>query len=143
MKLPPAACLFDLDGLLLDTEPLHGRGWWEAAAHFGTQLSEAQLMQLKGRRRLDCAAQVNAWLAEPVGTDALSASTTLSGYVSTSYHGGSGSGKYPYALSHENRSSFTLDIVGLSLRCPLNEWLFDSGYRVDLWLGPSFRFRNE
>ena len=71
MKLPPAACLFDLDGLLLDTEPLHGRGWWEAAAHFGTQLSEAQLMQLKGRRRLDCAAQVNAWLAKPVGADAL------------------------------------------------------------------------
>ena len=71
MKLPPAACLFDLDGLLLDTEPLHGRGWSEAAAHFGTQLSEAQLMQLKGRRRLDCAALVNAWLAEPVGTDAL------------------------------------------------------------------------
>ena len=72
----------------------------------------------------------------PVGTDALSASTTLSGYVSTSYHGGSGSGKYPYALSHENRSSFTLDVVGLSLNRPLNEWLFDSGYRVDLWLGP-------
>ena len=71
MKLPPAACLFDLDGLLLATEPLHSRGWSEAAAHFGTQLSEAQLMQLKGRRRLDCAAQVNAWLAEPVGTDAL------------------------------------------------------------------------
>ena len=71
MKLPPAACLFDLDGLLLDTEPLHGRGWWEAAAHFGTQLSEAQLMQLKGRRRLDCAAQVDAWLAKPVGADAL------------------------------------------------------------------------
>lgn len=71
MKLPPAACLFDLDGLLLDTEPLHGRGWLEAAAHFGTQLSEAQLMQLKGRRRLDCAAQVDAWLAEPVGAEAL------------------------------------------------------------------------
>ena len=71
MKLPPAACLFDLDGLLLDTEPLHGRGWWEAAAHFGTQLSEAQLMQLKGRRRLDCAAQVDAWLAKPVGAEAL------------------------------------------------------------------------
>ncbi len=71
MKLPPAACLFDLDGLLLDTEPLHGRGWSEAAAHFGTDLSEAQLMQLKGRRRLDCAAQVDAWLAEPVGVEAL------------------------------------------------------------------------
>ena len=71
MKFPPAACLFDLDGLLLDTEPLHGRGWSEAAAHFGTRLSEAQLMQLKGRRRLDCAAQVNAWLATPVGVEAL------------------------------------------------------------------------
>ena len=71
MKLPPAACLFDLDGLLLDPAPLHGRGWWEAAAHFGTQLSEVQLMQLKGRRRLDCAAQVDAWLANPVGADAL------------------------------------------------------------------------
>ena len=71
MKLPPAACLFDLDGLLLDTEPLHGRGWWEAAAPFGTQLSEDQLMQLKGRRRLDCAAQVDAWLAEPVGVETL------------------------------------------------------------------------
>ena len=71
MKLPPAACLFDLDGLLLDTEPLHGRGWWEAAAHFGTQLSESQLMQLKGRRRMDCATQVDAWLTEPVGADAL------------------------------------------------------------------------
>ncbi|AII49653.1 HAD family hydrolase [Synechococcus sp. KORDI-52] len=71
MKLPPAACLFDLDGLLLDTEPLHGRGWWEAAAHFGTQLSENQLMQLKGRRRLDCATQVDAWLEKPVGPNAL------------------------------------------------------------------------
>ncbi|WP_392345116.1 HAD family hydrolase [Parasynechococcus sp.] len=71
MKLPPAACLFDLDGLLLDTEPLRRRGWWKAAAHFGTQLNEVQLMQLKGRRRLDCAAQVDVWLAEPVGADAL------------------------------------------------------------------------
>lgn len=71
-----------------------------------------------------------------MGADALSASTTLSGYVSTSYHGGSGSGKYPYALSHENRSSFTLDVVGLSFRRPLDEWLWDTGFRVDLWLGP-------
>ena len=72
----------------------------------------------------------------PVGADVLSASTTLSGYVSTSYHGGSGSGKYPYALSHENRSSFSLDVVGLSFQRPLDEWLWDTGFRVDLWLGP-------
>ena len=71
-----------------------------------------------------------------MGADSLSASTTLSGYVSTSYHGGTGSGKYPYALSHENRSSFTLDVVGLSFQRPLDEWLWDTGFRVDLWLGP-------
>ena len=67
----PAACLFDLDGLLLDTEPLHGRGWSQAANHFGAQLSQAQLMQLRGRRRRDCAAMVDQWLPHPVGVDAV------------------------------------------------------------------------
>lgn len=59
----PAACLFDLDGLLLDTEPLHARAWREAAAHFGRELSSAELMQLRGRRRLDCAELVRNWIA--------------------------------------------------------------------------------
>jgi pseudouridine-5'-monophosphatase len=58
----PAACLFDLDGLLLDTEPLHGRAWREAAARFGTPLNAGQLLALRGRRRLDCADQVLAWI---------------------------------------------------------------------------------
>ncbi|MFM7268639.1 MAG: HAD family hydrolase [Cyanobium sp.] len=60
----PAACLFDLDGLLLDTEPIHGQAWLAAAASFGTTLSPAQLLQLRGRRRHDCARQVLAWIAE-------------------------------------------------------------------------------
>lgn len=59
----PAACLFDLDGLLLDTEPLHARAWREAAAHFGRPLNPTELMQLRGRRRLDCAEQVRGWIA--------------------------------------------------------------------------------
>jgi HAD superfamily hydrolase (TIGR01509 family) len=59
---PPAACLFDLDGLLLDTEPLHARAWRQAAQAFGTQLQERQLLQLRGRRRHDCADQVLAWI---------------------------------------------------------------------------------
>ena len=67
----PAACLFDLDGLLLDTEPLHGRGWAEAARHFGGRLSNDQLLQLRGRRRQDCAQQVVQWLTDPVSTEAL------------------------------------------------------------------------
>jgi beta-phosphoglucomutase-like phosphatase (HAD superfamily) len=60
---PPAACLFDLDGLLLDTEPLHGQAWRQAAARFGTHLDDRQLLQLRGRRRLDCAEQVRRWIA--------------------------------------------------------------------------------
>ena len=71
MPSRPLACLFDLDGLLLDTEPLHSKGWSGAAAHFGGQLNEEQLQLLKGRRRHDCARQVNEWLPEPVGLETL------------------------------------------------------------------------
>lgn len=58
----PAACLFDLDGLLLDTEPLHGQAWQRAASRFGASLSAAELLELRGRRRLDCAEQVRRWI---------------------------------------------------------------------------------
>lgn len=63
----PAACLFDLDGLLLDTEPLHSLAWRQAAERFGLQLPDAELMRLRGRRRLDNARQVITWIAERVG----------------------------------------------------------------------------
>jgi len=63
----PAACLFDLDGLLLDTEPLHSLAWSQAAEHFGVPLDERQLLALRGRRRHDCAEQVQAWIAEAGG----------------------------------------------------------------------------
>lgn len=63
----PAACLFDLDGLLLDTEPLHSLAWSQAAEHFGLKLPEEELMALRGRRRLENARQVIAWIAERVG----------------------------------------------------------------------------
>jgi pseudouridine-5'-monophosphatase len=59
----PAACLFDLDGLLLDTEPLHARAWQEAASHFGRPLSADELLALRGRRRHDCADLVRQWIA--------------------------------------------------------------------------------
>ncbi|MEB3321210.1 MAG: HAD family phosphatase [Synechococcaceae cyanobacterium] len=58
----PAGCIFDLDGLLLDTEPLHARAWREAAARFGIELSPAQLRRLRGRRRPDCAREVRSWI---------------------------------------------------------------------------------
>ncbi|MAR08229.1 MAG: HAD family hydrolase [Cyanobium sp. NAT70] len=71
MNDQPAACLFDLDGLLLDTEPLHGQAWSEAAAHFGGNLTLDQLLRLRGRRRQDCAHEVNQWLPQAVGCEAL------------------------------------------------------------------------
>ncbi|MCT0249630.1 HAD family phosphatase [Synechococcus sp. CS-205] len=64
----PAACLFDLDGLLLDTEPLHGRAWRQAARIFGLELSDQQLLALRGRRRLDNAGSVIAWIEAAGGT---------------------------------------------------------------------------
>ena len=72
----------------------------------------------------------------PAPAEAHSASVSLSGYISSSLTLGSGSGPYPFALSPKNRNSFSLDVVALSLRQPLDEWLFDSGFRLDLWLGP-------
>jgi HAD superfamily hydrolase (TIGR01509 family) len=60
----PAACLFDLDGLLLDTEPLHGRAWREAAARFARALSDRELLELRGRRRGENGERVREWIAE-------------------------------------------------------------------------------
>jgi pseudouridine-5'-monophosphatase len=59
----PAACLFDLDGLLLDTEPLHAEAWQQASSHFGRPLAPDELLALRGRRRHDCADQVRRWIS--------------------------------------------------------------------------------
>lgn len=72
----PAACLFDLDGLLLDTEPLHGQAWRQAADQFGLTLSAEQLLALRGRRRLDCAEQVRVWM-EAAGVEVPSSEALL------------------------------------------------------------------
>ncbi len=62
----PEACLFDLDGVLLDTEDLHSEAWSEAAKSFGTELRDDQLILLKGRRRHDCAKQILEWLPKRI-----------------------------------------------------------------------------
>ena len=51
----PKAFLFDLDGVLIDSEPLHGKAWKETAALFDLNLTLNQLKLLRGRRRIDCA----------------------------------------------------------------------------------------
>ena len=51
----PKAFLFDLDGVLIDSEPLHGQAWKETAALFDLNLTDNQLKLLRGKRRIDCA----------------------------------------------------------------------------------------
>ena len=67
----PKACLFDLDGLLLDTEPLQAEAWKAAAACFNGSLSPQQLQQLKGRRRDDNANLVCSFLQQSVSAEQL------------------------------------------------------------------------
>ncbi len=58
----PEAILFDLDGVLLDTEPLLANAWRETAKEFNHDLSNEKLIDLKGRRRIDCAKKILKWL---------------------------------------------------------------------------------
>ncbi len=62
----PQAILFDLDGVLLDTEPLHGKAWRETARVLGAYLSDEQLILLQGRRRKDCAKKVLEWAEKQI-----------------------------------------------------------------------------
>ena len=67
----PAGCLFDLDGLLLDTEPLHGQAWAEAAAQFGATASPELLLRLRGRNKFDNASALIKALQLPVSVEQL------------------------------------------------------------------------
>ena len=58
----PEAILFDLDGVLLDTEPLLAKAWNETAKEYNHFLSKDKLLELKGRRRKDCAKKVLKWI---------------------------------------------------------------------------------
>ena len=58
----PEAILFDLDGVLLDTEPLLANAWRETAKEYNHYLPNDKLLELKGRRRIDCAKKVLKWI---------------------------------------------------------------------------------
>jgi len=47
---PFKALIFDLDGVLVDSEPLHQRSWLEAFERFGLTLSDGERELLHGRR---------------------------------------------------------------------------------------------
>ena len=54
----PKAVLFDLDGVLINTEPLLAEAWKETTKEFQFKLSNNNLQELKGRRRIDCAKKI-------------------------------------------------------------------------------------
>ena len=58
----PEAIFFDLDGVLLDTEPLLANSWSETAKEYNCNLPIDKLLELKGRRRIDCAKKVLKWI---------------------------------------------------------------------------------
>ena len=65
----PKAFLFDLDGVLIDSEPLHGQAWKETAELFGLNLTNHQIKLLKGRRRIDCANELVKLISNKVNIE--------------------------------------------------------------------------
>jgi HAD superfamily hydrolase (TIGR01509 family) len=67
----PAAVIFDMDGLLLDTEPLAARAWTDAAAALGVEFDVALALAMIGRNFGDCAAMVRTRYGADYPVDAL------------------------------------------------------------------------
>ena len=55
------ACLFDLDGVLVDTAIYHFQAWRALGNNFGYQLSEEQNEQLKGVSRVESLERILNW----------------------------------------------------------------------------------
>jgi HAD superfamily hydrolase (TIGR01509 family) len=58
------AVIFDMDGLLLDTEPIYRVAWQKASAHFGRELTDAMYARLAGRNRVDAERMLAAEFGE-------------------------------------------------------------------------------
>ncbi len=71
------------------------------------------------------------------GAEALAASTTLSGYVSTGYKFNNANTNVGYFRAGEGRNAFSLDVVDLKLSSAQGDGAMDTGYTVELWMGPA------
>jgi HAD superfamily hydrolase (TIGR01509 family) len=67
----PLAVIFDMDGLMLDTEPLAARAWGEAAAALDVEFDMALALSMVGRSFGDCTAIVRAHYGAGYPVDAL------------------------------------------------------------------------
>jgi HAD superfamily hydrolase (TIGR01509 family) len=67
----PAAVVFDMDGLMLDTEPLAARAWGEAARALGVDFDPALTERMIGRNFADCRMIVRAHHGDGYPVDTL------------------------------------------------------------------------
>jgi HAD superfamily hydrolase (TIGR01509 family) len=70
-EVRPRAVIFDMDGLMLDTEPLAMRAWSDAAAALGVAFDDALALRMVGCNFVDCSALVRAHYAGDYPVDAL------------------------------------------------------------------------
>jgi len=70
------------------------------------------------------------------GAEALAASTTLSGYVSSSYTFEGESNGAPIGATNRDSDNFKLDVVSLTLASAQGAGEYATGYTVQFWAGP-------
>ena len=70
------------------------------------------------------------------GAEALAASTTLSGYVSSSYTAAGSSNGAAIAKTNADTDHFKLDVVSLTLASAQGAGEYATGYTVQFWAGP-------
>jgi len=71
MTRRPRAVIFDMDGLMLDTERLAARAWSEAAAALGVAFDETLAMRMVGCNFADCSALLRTHCDAAYPVDAL------------------------------------------------------------------------
>jgi HAD superfamily hydrolase (TIGR01509 family) len=67
----PSAVIFDMDGLMPDTEPLAARAWTDAAAILGVVFDHNVTPQLIGRNSSDCVALIRSHHGDDFPVDAV------------------------------------------------------------------------
>jgi HAD superfamily hydrolase (TIGR01509 family) len=67
----PAAVIFDMDGLMLDTEPVAARAWSDAADRLGLPFDHAVTRRMIGRNFPDCRALIREHHGDDYPVDAL------------------------------------------------------------------------